>query len=98
MGGIRQRNLIYRLMKPLAVILLVLLTAPPAMAIAGTQTITSFTESGSNASVPVDDHLMATIGSSASKGGNDSTAVTVSITGTSTVVLADIKDVGVFYG
>ena len=96
MGGIRQRNLIYRLMKPLAVILLVLLTAAPA--IAGTQTITSFTESGSNASVPVDDHLMATIGSSASKGGNDSTAVTVSITGTSTIALADIKDVAVFYG
>jgi hypothetical protein len=88
--------MIYRLLKPLAVMLLVLLMATPAMA--GTQTITSFVDSGSNASVPVDDHLMATIGSSADKGGNDSTAVTVSITGTSTIALADIKDVAVFYG
>ena len=93
MGGIRHRNLVYRLMKFLAAMLLVLIMAAPAMA--GTQTLSNAIDSSSDTSVPVTDHLMVTIPSSAGQGGNDATSATVSITGT--VALADVAQVAVFY-
>ena len=67
-------------------------TAP---AIAGTQTLGNATDSSSDTTVPVTDHLMVTIPSNASQGGNDATSATVSITGT--VALEDVAEVAVFY-
>jgi hypothetical protein len=92
-GFIRRKDIIYRLMMPLAVMLLVLFMVTPAMA--GTHSLGTPVDSSSDVSVPVTDHLMVTIPSSAGQGGNDATSATVSISGT--VVLADVAEIAVFY-
>ena len=69
----------------------------PGAAFAGTMVLDSFTDQTTEPiNLPATNLLLATIGTSADRGGNDATATTVSIGGT--VVAADIAEVCVYYG
>ncbi|MFC1591148.1 choice-of-anchor D domain-containing protein [Thermodesulfobacteriota bacterium] len=80
--------------KPLMAVMLVLLMATSA--IAGTHTLGTPVDDSSDANVPVTDHLMVTIPTSASKGGNSATLATVRVLGT--VEASDVASVSVQYG
>lgn len=89
-----------RLFIVVSAICLITLGGVPQSVLAGatkTTTTETFTDDGSDASVAVTDHLMATVTTAAGQGGNNAmTDAVVSIGGT--VAAADVQDVSVFYG